>query len=1172
LALPIFAITLFVSAFLLFLVQPMIGKLILPKLGGTPQVWNTCMVFFQSVLLLGYAYTHSLSTRLKLRQQLMVHCALLVVPIGLIIWQPFYSTVYEWEPPTGGNPIPQTLMLLATLVGIPFFVVSTTAPLLQKWFAYSGDPAAKDPYFLYGASNLGSLLSLFFYPFLIEPFAALPIQSDIWLYGYIALALMVGYCAYLVSTMAPPDEQIEAEAAQAAAAGEITEPPPAMVPEAASPDTPPAAEPAPSAAAQTAVRPGPGAGGRAQRHKKGAKPAAPGAPAAAPDEDKSVAIEMPAAHREHTGATAEMTNWRRLRWVLLAAVPSSLMLGVTSYISTDLSPFPLVWIGALALYLLSFILVYMKFWTGTEVGLLSGLGFLSNRDRPQAGVTWHDATICALQPLGIVVLCFLIVHGGFGFGYAALAWAGFFACALACHGELAVDRPSTKHLTEYFLLMSVGGAIGGMFNGIFAPILFQKGVIEFHIAVVIACVVRPQYIPSGWFDDLVMNAFPGLQAWFKNQGDEMAKSMGREAPRSTYLFSSLMDIVFGVFVLSISYYLAKTFGLGRMTEALESAVRFFGLTTNWQVSMLQSILVYFIPLIFCFFFAGRPLRLGLAVTGLMIGNVYMLQYDDGRVLESRRTYFGQLRVRMGGEEVSDPDENDLFRDRDKDVELPEELRQGGSLHAPPYRFTYLMHGTTDHGRNYFYPEDERHKDKYQKHRVNLSRLATTYYHRYGPVGFALEQYNWFASGALLRHPTEREDPKNAKSPYRLLAPTKLPKDWRDITPGRQNDFTGDARLPASIVASAFGAAMNGGGAILEPVLAPWSEPPIATIGLGTGTMASYSRPFGFMTYYEIDDVIRGFSLPESGEQAHFTYLQQAIRRGVNLEVIMGDARQSLEPKREPKNKFNSFVFRGEFKLGNEARAYSRITYNARGDQQIRSIAPNREKFYKVINVDAFSSDAIPIHLVTKQAIEIYLGKLADDGVLCVHTSNRHMDLVAPVARIAMELDKIAAAEGKPRINVRVGKDSSKDDKKPPYMGHTSSEYVMIYRGEFFAKYLDTLAAKKREFIKNRSDAAKAGKNPEERKKFISDAEAEGKLMLYPVLYDRENNRSYDGLARAGWQILNADVHWYNPFEEHKLWDGKKHLDRPITMQDSLWTDDYSYIIGVLRGFPLSRAP
>src|SRR5262245_62139899 len=170
LALPIFVITIFVSAFLLFLVQPIVGKLILPKLGGTPQVWNTCMVFFQSVLLLGYAYTHSVSTRLKLRQQLMLHCVLLVIPVLMMLAFPVYQRVQDWSPPAGANPIAETLILLGLIIGVPFFVVSTSAPLLQRWFGYSGHHQAHDPYFLYAASNLGSLLSLFFYPALIEPF------------------------------------------------------------------------------------------------------------------------------------------------------------------------------------------------------------------------------------------------------------------------------------------------------------------------------------------------------------------------------------------------------------------------------------------------------------------------------------------------------------------------------------------------------------------------------------------------------------------------------------------------------------------------------------------------------------------------------------------------------------------------------------------------------------------------------------------------------------------------------------------------------------------------------------------------------------------------------------------------------------------------------------------
>src|SRR5262245_21699899 len=196
LALPIFVITIFVSAFLLFLVQPIVGKLILPKLGGTPQVWNTCMVFFQSALLLGYAYTHSVSTRLKLRQQLMVHCGLLAVPVLTMLEFPMYARVADWVPPSGSNPIADTLVLLAIIIGVPFFVVSTSAPLLQKWFAYSGHSQARDPYFLYAASNLGSLLSLYFYPLFIEPTTVLSSQTYIFFGGYLLLAACVIYCAY----------------------------------------------------------------------------------------------------------------------------------------------------------------------------------------------------------------------------------------------------------------------------------------------------------------------------------------------------------------------------------------------------------------------------------------------------------------------------------------------------------------------------------------------------------------------------------------------------------------------------------------------------------------------------------------------------------------------------------------------------------------------------------------------------------------------------------------------------------------------------------------------------------------------------------------------------------------------------------------------------------------
>ena len=171
-ALPIFAVTLFVSAFILFLVQPIVGQMILPKLGGTPQVWNTCMVFFQAVLLAGYGYAHFISTRFSVRKQLIIHSFVLLLPFLYFIPPigPLNLRDDWWNQwiPLGGNPIPITMGILALVVGVPFFVVATSAPLLQKWFAHTGDKAAKDPYFLYAASNAGSLLALLAYPLVVE--------------------------------------------------------------------------------------------------------------------------------------------------------------------------------------------------------------------------------------------------------------------------------------------------------------------------------------------------------------------------------------------------------------------------------------------------------------------------------------------------------------------------------------------------------------------------------------------------------------------------------------------------------------------------------------------------------------------------------------------------------------------------------------------------------------------------------------------------------------------------------------------------------------------------------------------------------------------------------------------------------------------------------------------
>jgi len=197
-----FALTLFISASLLFLIEPMVGKLMLPLLGGTPAVWNTCMVFFQAVLLAGYGYAHAATERFGSRRMARFHLAILALPIlsfvvNLVLAggavRPSEALILGRE----GNPIPALLLVLTLSVGVPMFVVCTSAPLLQRWFSSTDHPAARDPYFLYGASNLGSMLTLISYPFVVEPLFELQNQAYLVVGGYVVLAGLTVFCAWL---------------------------------------------------------------------------------------------------------------------------------------------------------------------------------------------------------------------------------------------------------------------------------------------------------------------------------------------------------------------------------------------------------------------------------------------------------------------------------------------------------------------------------------------------------------------------------------------------------------------------------------------------------------------------------------------------------------------------------------------------------------------------------------------------------------------------------------------------------------------------------------------------------------------------------------------------------------------------------------------------------------
>ncbi len=369
----LFVVTVFVNAALLFLVQPMFARMVLPLLGGVPAVWNTALVFFQTALLAGYAYAWAASARLPLRLQLPAH--LLVMALPLIMLPVAVPT--GWSPPAGVSPVAWQLALMAATVGPPFLALATNATLLQHWLGRSRDAAANDPYFLYSASNLGSVLALVAYPAIAAPLLGLAQQGRAWSAGYVVLVALLAFAAW-----------------------------------------------------------------RTWRGRAGTPP--------------------PAA------ATAPAVAWRqRFAWAALAFVPSSLLLGVTQHLSSEVTVAPLLWVVPLALYLLTFVNAFARRpWLRHDVAV--------------AVQAWTAILLAALFSLRV---------GAIALVFAVHLVAFFFAC-LVCHGELAARRPGVARLPEFYLWLALGGALGGAFNALAAPLLFSS-VVEYPVAVALACALRP---------------------------------------------------------------------------------------------------------------------------------------------------------------------------------------------------------------------------------------------------------------------------------------------------------------------------------------------------------------------------------------------------------------------------------------------------------------------------------------------------------------------------------------------------------------------------------------------------------------------------------------------------------------------------------------------------------
>jgi len=374
-AMLVYACTIFLSAFLLFAVQPMIGKIILPWFGGSAAVWSTCLMFFQAALLAGYLYAHWSTRSLKPKRQAALHIALMALSLALLPILPSPS----WKPSQAGDPSVRILLLLAATIGLPYILLSTTSPLLQAWYV-AAKPGAV-PYRLFALSNFGSLLALLSYPVLVEPLFTTHRQAYGWSGIYVAFVAICGAIAWNAMRTTPHQ-------------------PPATSPVEPNPPT--------------------------------------------------------------TGNPPTLTT--RALWTALAACASTLLLAISNHLSQNVAPIPFLWVLPLGVYLASFILCF-------------------ERDK-----VYHRGVFLPLLAVGLSGAAYAIYANE---GNPHIEWAiptfvaALFIACMVCHGELARLKPDPRHLTSFYMMISLGGALGGLFVAIVAPRVFRT-YLELPLAMV-AC-------------------------------------------------------------------------------------------------------------------------------------------------------------------------------------------------------------------------------------------------------------------------------------------------------------------------------------------------------------------------------------------------------------------------------------------------------------------------------------------------------------------------------------------------------------------------------------------------------------------------------------------------------------------------------------------------------------
>lgn len=459
----LFIVTIFLGSGLLFLVQPMAAKMILPRFGGSPAVWTTSMLLFQALLLAGYWLAHRIGRFGFIKITAIALASSLALAFGV--------SRYRVADYATGFTVVDVLVVLSVLVGLPFLVLSMCSPTIQGLFASTRDERAANPYFLYAAGNVGSFLALVSYPFVVEPNLTLRQQFDLFKGGLLLLVVLFLLCSRFVS-------------------------------------------PIPKNAARS--------------------------------------------------GNSVVTNSQRFTWLLLAAVPSSLMLGFTAFATTNVAPVPLFWVAPLAVYLLTFVIAFSE-------------------NNPFPSSVWARILPLAVTPLAMIMILessepigvMLAIHG-----------IAFTVAALMCHTRLSETKPSAEKLTEFYLWLAIGGAVGGFFNAIVAPTVFAT-IAEYPIAVVAALVLRPA------------------------SGDQ---SLRRDLLIGTAMLFATASIAFAA----------------RMLEL--------------PATPMRTALVIGAPVIVCFLFSNRVYRFAFAIGAVFLATHLTQVGTDDRILLADRSFFGVHRV------------------------------------------------------------------------------------------------------------------------------------------------------------------------------------------------------------------------------------------------------------------------------------------------------------------------------------------------------------------------------------------------------------------------------------------------------------------------------------------------------------------------------------------------